>query len=149
MQLMLYFIILGILAYGGITDAKRREIPNLVPLVLLGIGILQCVIQRSFMPVLGFLLPLLAMMLTAKITKHPVAGGDFKLICTFGFATNLLFLIATLLLAFLLSLVHGLLLRKPCNREIPLCSYFAVGYAFVLILLPVVYLILHETAYIR
>lgn len=120
--------------YGGVIDAKRREIPNIVPVSLLLIGLVQCIVTQNWLPsLLGLLTPLIVMVVVSKITKQPTAGGDFKLLCTFGFATNLFVLLVALVLAFVLSAVYGVATHKPISRAIPLCTYFAAGYWLVLV----------------
>ena len=75
------------LVYGGITDYKRREIPNLVPVVLLATGIFSgaFVLQRLII----MLLVAMILWLTTKITKQELPGGDFKLICALTFSAGL------------------------------------------------------------
>ena len=125
---MEYFsIILSVtaLAYGGIIDYRRREIPNVVPIALLFSGVLAF---SGFSSIMGLVAPLIIMLCAAGISKTEVPGGDFKLLCSLGFATGLFELELTMMMAGVLSLVYSLLRRLPIKRHVPLCTYVALAY---------------------
>ena len=117
------------LVYGGITDYKRREIPNLVPVVLLATGIFmdRLILQRFII----MLIVALILWLTTKITKQELPGGDFKLICALTFSAGLIQLLMTLFLAIIGSLVVALVKKDRIRRNIPLCTYVAPAYLIV------------------
>lgn len=112
--------------YGGIVDYKRREIPNAVPVILLLTGLL---------PHEGLLLRLISMfivagilLVSAKIAKAEIPGGDFKLLCALTFSCGMPEMLAVLLLAGLGAAAVSLIRRQPLKRNIPLCTYAAAAY---------------------
>jgi len=115
----------AVLIYGGIVDFRRREIPNIVPIVLLIVGLFDFSMIWSM---LSLVIPAAIMFMSAKLTKGEIPGGDFKLICTLGFACGLSELAAVLLLSAIIALANGLICRLPVKRRIPLCSYMAPAY---------------------
>ena len=119
-------LISAVLIYGGISDYKRREIPNIVPIVIV---IVACLFDFSFWQcIIGSVVPATVFYVAAKLTKSEMPGGDFKLLCSLGFATGLFELALTMTLAGVLSLVYSLLRRLPIKRHVPLCTYVALAY---------------------
>ncbi len=113
------------LIYGGIVDFKRREIPNVVPLLLIVSGFLSFSI---FWRIIGLIIPAAILFIAAKLTKSNVPGGDFKLLCALGFTCGLRELAAILFLSGIGAMGYGLIRRLPVKRHIPLCSYVAPAY---------------------
>ena len=114
------------LVYGGITDYKRREIPNLVPVALLATGLFVggFILQRlTIMLIVAFIL-----WLTTKITKQELPGGDFKLICALTFSAGLIQLLLTLFAAIIGALIVALIKKERVRRNVPLCTYVAPAY---------------------
>lgn len=118
-------LIAAVLIYGGIVDFRRREIPNIVPIVLLIMGLFDFSMIWSM---LGLVIPAAIMFMSAKLTKGEIPGGDFKLICTLGFACGLPELAATLFLSCIGAIAYGFFRNLPLKRQIPLCSYIAPAY---------------------
>lgn len=118
----------AVLIYGGVVDFKKREIPNVVPLLLLITGAFSF---SAFQSTLGLLAPAILLLIAAKITKSKVPGGDFKLLCALGFSCGLRELAIILLLTGIGAVISGLIRRLPLNRHIPLCSYIAPAYIAV------------------
>ena len=114
------------LIYGGIVDYKRREIPNLVPVMLLLTGLVSrgYILQRLLM----MLIVAFILWLTTRITKQELPGGDFKLICALAVSSGLLTLLGTLFCAGLGAIFMGLAKKLPTKRNIPLCTYVAPAY---------------------
>jgi len=114
------------LIYGGVVDYNRREIPNAVPVILLIVG---CFFGFSLsMSIMGLTIPALLLFLTAKLTKSDLPGGDFKLLCSLGFACGLSELAIVILLSGIGAVLFGLTRHLPVKRHIPLCSYIAPAY---------------------
>ena len=114
------------LIYGGITDYKRREISNLVPLVLIISGLLD---YRTILPRLLFLLIMaFVLWLSSKIAKAKLPGGDLKLLCALAFSCGILQTVIMLLLTGIASALVGWIRKRPVFRNIPLCSYIAPAY---------------------
>ena len=124
------FFILAVLLYGAVTDYKRREIPNIVPIVILIIGIF-CT-KYHFNAILSLTSVAIIFWLTANATKHPIPYGDFKLLCALGFACGLWELLLILLVTGVLTLVMGTISHCPIGRNIPLCTYVAPSYIILL-----------------
>ncbi len=116
----------AVLIYGGVVDFKRREIPNFVPVTLLLTGISFGF--PTFWSILGLVAPAVLLFAAAKLTKSEVPGGDFKLLCSLGFACGLRELAAIIFLAGIGAVIYGLIKRLPVKRHIPLCSYVAPAY---------------------
>ncbi|MFB0921688.1 MAG: A24 family peptidase [Oscillospiraceae bacterium] len=113
------------LIYGGVIDFRRREIPNVVPLLLLLSGFLSLSI---FWRIMGLVIPAALLFIAAKLTRSKVPGGDFKLLCALGFACGLPELAAIILLSGIGAVSYGFIKRLPLKRHIPLCSYVAPAY---------------------
>ena len=111
------------LIYGGVVDYKKREIPNLVPVVLLATGIMS----GAF--IVGRLLLMLCvafiLWLAGKITKQGLPGGDFKRLCALTFSAGLPTLLGVLFCVGLGAIFMGVVKREPMKRNIPLCTYVA------------------------
>ena len=114
------------LIFGGVVDYNRREIPNAVPIILLIVG---CFFGFSLSSsIIGLAVPALLLFMTAKLTKSDVPGGDFKLLCSLGFACGLSELSIVILLAGIGAVLCGFARHLPVKRHIPLCSYIAPAY---------------------
>jgi Flp pilus assembly protein protease CpaA len=114
------------LTYGGIVDFKRREIPNAVPAVLLLSGVIFGF--STLWSIMGLIIPAALLFMAAKLTKSKVPGGDFKLLCALGFACGLSELAAILFLSGIGAMGYGFIKHLPTKRHIPLCSYVALAY---------------------
>jgi len=115
----------AVLIYGGVVDCKRREIPDLVPIVLLVSGFFAF---PTFWRIMGLVVTAVLLFAAARLLKREVPGGDFKLLCSLGFACGLLELGAILLLAGIGAIAYGLTKRLPLERHNPLCTYIAPAY---------------------
>jgi hypothetical protein len=78
MELICTVINAGILAYGGVMDYKKREIPDLVPVILMLTGFLNGTLILPRM--ICLLITAAALLISAKLSKNSLPGGDFKLI---------------------------------------------------------------------
>jgi Flp pilus assembly protein protease CpaA len=116
----------AVLIYGGVTDYKRREIPNTVPVILIAVGVLFGF--SIFSSIMGLAFPAILLLAAARMTKTEIPGGDYKLLCSLGFACGLGELAAVTLLAAVREVVYGFARRLPVKRHIPLCSYVAPAY---------------------
>lgn len=121
---------IGILAYGAVTDYKRREIPDIVPIVLLLTGLISgwdFILLRAA----GLLLTALLFTVSAKVSKSDLPGGDFKLISALAFSAGIPILLSTLLLTGLGAALVGIVKKQPTKRHIPLCTYIVPAYTVV------------------
>jgi len=126
MELICTLINTGILAYGGAMDYKKREIPDLVPVTLMLTGFLNgtLILPR----VICFLITAAALLISAKLSKNSLPGGDFKLICALTFSSGLCSMATILLLTGLCAILFSVIRKQPIKRNIPLCSYIAPAY---------------------
>ena len=126
MELIYTFINAGILAYGGVMDYKKREIPDLVPVTLMLTGFLNgtLILPR----IICFLITATALLMSAKLSKNSLPGGDFKLICALTFSSGLCSMATILLLTGLCAILLSVIQKLPIKRNIPLCTYVAPAY---------------------
>ena len=113
------------LMYGGITDFKRREIPNIVPICLLATGLILW--DNLPIRIASMLLMALILWLASKMSS-PVPGGDFKLLTTMVFYSGLMWTGGAMAVVGAMFVMITLVARKPWKRSIPLCSYMAFAY---------------------
>ena len=120
------------LIYGGICDYRRREIPNIVPLLLLLSGLIQYEkIVQHFAAMLG----VIALLLLSRLcSKKQLPGGDVKLLCSLAFAVGASAWAGTFLTTGLLILIYSILKKLPLNRSVPLCTYVASAFTILALL---------------
>lgn len=114
------------LLYGGIVDLRERKIPNLVPLLLIAVGLINAValLERFVL----MLCVAAALWLSGTIRKEPLPGGDFKLICALTFSAGLPLTVAVLFCVGIEAVLVSWIWALPLKRNIPLCSYTAGAY---------------------
>ena len=126
MQLICTVINAGILAYGGVMDYKKREIPDLVPVILMLTGFLNGTLILPRM--ICLIITAAALLILAKLSKNSLPGGDFKLICALTFSSGLCAMVTILFLTGLYAILLSIIRKQPIKRNIPLCSYVAPAY---------------------
>lgn len=127
MALICMLVNIGILVYGAVTDYKRREIPDIVPIVLLLTGLISGW-DFILLRMAGLILTALLFLISAKLSESELPGGDFKLISALAFSAGIPILLFTLLLTGLGAALVGIARKQPTKRHIPLCSYIAPAY---------------------
>jgi prepilin signal peptidase PulO-like enzyme (type II secretory pathway) len=125
------------LLYGAIWDARKRIIPDIVPIALFFIGIAAVFAPGDSMwniplsgRIAGFALPAFAMLFLYSCGK-PVGGGDMKLSVTLGFLLGL----TQFAIAYAIGGVIALAwagIRK--QKTVPLGTFLAIGVAVCLFL---------------
>ncbi len=121
-----YLINAAVLVYGGLRDYRDREIPDLVPVVLLLTGF---VFGGALLPHVGMMLLTAAVfLLLDKLTDGGSPGGDFKLMCALSFSSSVPVFLGTLLLASLGALLVSGLQRSGLKGHLPWCAFVAPGY---------------------
>lgn len=116
----------AVLVYGGVSDYKKREIPNLVPVVLLATGTLyleNILLRFLFMLFVGFIL-----WSAAKWKKSELPGGDVKLLCSLAFSVGPVHWTLTFVFTSLCIIIWSLLRKLSLKRSVPLCSYVACAF---------------------
>lgn len=126
MEFFITLIDAGILAYGGVMDYKKREIPDLVPVTLMVTGFLNGTLV--FPRIICLLITAAALLVSAKLSKNSLPGGDFKLICALTFSSGLCAMASILFLTGLCAILLSIIRKQPIQRNIPLCSYVAPAY---------------------
>ena len=119
-------IICTVLIYGAIIDYKRREIPDIVPIV-----IVLCGLSLDLSVVYGIVwltIMMLGLWSVSKLTETEIPGGDFKLLCALSFTCGLMEIATILALTALGALVVSMILHREILRKIPLCTYIAPAY---------------------
>ena len=137
MLLICFAVNACILAYGAVADYKRREIPDVVPIILILTGIVtgwDTILFRTA----ALLLTALLFLLAVKISKSDAPGGDFKLLCALAFSNGLPIFFLTLLITGLVAVFIGIIRKQAFKRHIPLCTYIAPAYIITEIALWVV-----------
>ncbi|MBQ6755691.1 MAG: prepilin peptidase [Oscillospiraceae bacterium] len=120
------------LIYGGVTDFKRREIPNIVPIVLFASGLLcwDTILYR----LIAMLIIAGVLVLSTKLTKSELPGGDFKLLCALTFSAGVTATMSSMLITDVAAIAVALIMKEKLSRHIPLCSYICPAYILSAIL---------------
>lgn len=130
-------ILLAALVIATGSDLKTREIPNLVPVLLLISGAASILFDFAspVSGILGFLFIGLSMLLVG-LRFSGLGGGDIKMGACLGFALGLINACYALLIG--LFLAAGILvIRKAGGKQsavIPLAPFLSIGTAAVLFL---------------
>ena len=120
------------LIYGGVTDFKRREIPNIVPIVLFASGLLcwDTILYR----LIAMLIIAGVLVLSTKLTKSELPGGDFKRLCALTFSAGVTATMSSMLITDVAAIAVALIMKEKLSRHIPLCSYICPAYILSAIL---------------
>ena len=120
----------ALLLYGAVWDAKRRLIPNLVPVTLGIIGIMLVfapAVSYWQIPlserIAGFALPTVTLLILHTL-KKPVGGGDLKLTAALGFLLGLTHFAAVYALGGGMALVWAAVKRQ---KSVPLATFLFPG----------------------
>ena len=97
MEYIKLLLIAAALIYGGIIDYRKREIPDLVHVVLLIVATFFGL--SPLFSIIGLFVPAILLILTARVTNTDLPGGDFKLLCALGYALGLAQLAIIVMLA--------------------------------------------------
>ena len=119
-------IICAVLIFGAIIDYKRREIPDIVPIV-----IVLCGLSLDLSVVYGIVwltIMVLGLWSVSRLTVTEIPGGDFKLLCALSFTCGLVEIAIILALTALGALLVSMIMHRKILRKIPLCTYVAPAY---------------------
>ncbi|MFS0723692.1 prepilin peptidase [Paenibacillus sp. 1P07SE] len=111
-------------------DIRTREIPNWLPLALVGSGLLQLQLVSALLGLLATSLPYL---LAAVITGGKIGGGDIKLMAACGFVLGpvggiLQSIVGlTLVLLFAIGIAFRSGLKSAKQTALPLVPFLAAG----------------------
>ena len=119
-------IICAVLIYGAIIDYKRREIPDIVPIVIVLCGL--SLDLSALYGIVWLTIMMLGLWLVSKLTETEIPGGDFKLLCALSFTCGLAETAIILTFTALGTLLMSMMLHRKILRNIPLCTYIAPAY---------------------
>lgn len=131
MQTGSYILVMLLLAYAGIKDAKTMLIPNRVHPMLLAAGVLRLfssgiTVHAILWAAAGMVLGGAPLLILAFITKgRCVGGGDIKLAACASFVFGGLWGYAVLCVALILFLLGSLKTKR--NVPMPLGPFYAVA----------------------
>ena len=117
---------IAVLLYGGITDYLRREIPNIVPIVLILTGIV-CTGNILFSVIFALMMAAF-ILLGEAISRAKPGNGDIKLLLAMSFSVGITAALGSMLFAGIGAAVSCLLNKQPLSRHYPFCTYYAPAY---------------------
>ncbi|MEG0617310.1 MAG: prepilin peptidase [Oscillospiraceae bacterium] len=127
-----------VLIYGAVIDIKIRQIPNIVPLALVILGIARAFfLKKSIVWDLALAICAFAIILAAAVITQQIGGGDVKLIPSVfficGYENALIYCLSLSIILVGYSLLHKLK-YKHSAKNIPLAAPIAAGYILFLFL---------------
>lgn len=122
-------IILAIQAYW---DLRYREIPTIVTLCGMIMGVLYCIgANRTLTEVLGAMVIGAVFLALGKVTKEAVGYGDGLLLCMMGlfYSSKQLWgiCLSAFFLAGIVSIILLVVFRKKGNYQLPFIPFLLVG----------------------
>jgi len=115
---------------AGVTDLRKRIIPDYVPLLLLLIGLVRIIIFYQpyllFLSSVGLVVPSIIILIGHK-KGGKVGGGDLKIVAASGFLFGIIDLCFILLVALISGGVYYAVKRASI---IPLGAFLAIGVVF-------------------
>jgi Flp pilus assembly protein protease CpaA len=134
MTLFLLFVLLGAFIYGAYTDYKRREIENIVPIIIMAVSVIAIFLLPEnsvlYIPTKERTI-MLAVLGVISFIPNGIGGGDMKLLMATGFCfgfTGSLFIL-------LLAAVESVALRQIKKmKQVPLASVMLLPAAALLLL---------------
>lgn len=120
----------SLLVIASIHDIRTREVPNWLPLALIGSGLLQLQLIPALIGLVSTGLPYL---LAAVITNGKIGGGDMKLMAACGFVLGPIggLLQSIIGLTFVLLFAIGIAFRSGLQTAkqtaLPLVPFLAAG----------------------
>ena len=109
-------------------DRKRREIPDIVPIVLFVCGLFE---PYLILRLVCMIVMLIVLMLAHAITKKELPGGDLKLILAMTFLLGISSVLLILIIVGIEIAAASMIGRRYDRNSIPLCTYIAP--AFILL----------------
>lgn len=124
---MLFTLLLFIASFH---DIRTREIPNWLPIALIGSGLLQF---QPIQALLGLVAAGLPYLLAAVVTDEKIGGGDIKLMAACGFVLGPLggmmqsIIGLTFVLLFAIGVAFRSGIRNAKQTALPLVPFLAAG----------------------
>lgn len=110
---------------GAYTDYKTRTVSNYIPLTIFLAGFFTGGLWSY--KILGFAVPLMLIIATTAVTRQKSGGADIKMYAACGFCFGFWGLLMVLTVAFVVSVVTGLIKRRPKGAFVPMCTYLFPG----------------------
>ncbi len=132
-----YLVLTALMGAAAVTDIKKREIPNAVPLLILAAGTAKVIIDIMtgeyavrivISAVFGAFLGIALMLIPAM--KHKMGGGDVKLSGAAGLGIGFPYVLHFLLISLLIAALYGLIQYLHTRRKeltVPLAPFLAGG----------------------
>lgn len=126
----------SLLLFAAVWDMQKREIPNLIPVFLLGCGLLGISASTLLPALLGLFVTALPYFLASVLIRREegfaIGGGDIKLMAGCGFVLGIWGGILQNILSLIFALLSGVVLSKVKKEKfrklrIPLAPYFCAG----------------------
>ena len=124
------FLFGALLLVTSYHDIRTREIPDRLPLAILGVGMLQIPLIPA---IAGLVVASLPYLLAAIITNGKIGGGDIKLMAASGFVLGPAgaLLQSVIGLSLVLFFAAGLAIRggmaNAANTPLPLAPFLSAG----------------------
>ena len=124
-----------LLLIAALWDIKKREIPDVLPVLILACGLLCCRPGASLLGAAATGLPYLAAAVLVNREGLAIGGGDIKLMAACGFVLGMCGgLLQNVLSLLLIVLVGaGVAIRRKCkfnSVKMPLAPFFCAGGMF-------------------
>lgn len=132
-----YLVLTALLGAAAVTDIKKREIPNVIPLLILAAGTVRVIIdiiaggyyvQVLIYACFGALLGIALLLIPAL--KSKLGGGDVKLSGAAGLGIGFPYILHFLLVSLLLAAGYGLFRYIRTHRReqsVPLAPFMLCG----------------------
>ena len=125
---------------AAVIDLKIRMIPNLIPLMLIGVRLaifiyeilyVESALSYLVSSLIGGLLCAFLLIIANKISKGGIGGGDIKLLSGIGFMCGLYVVFSTLMLALVSCIVISLILlilkKRTLKDHLPFGPFIYFG----------------------
>lgn len=132
------WVVLGVLAGFSVYDLKTKRIP-VAAVVLFGAAVLgyRLFMSTEFLELLAGLVPGIALLLLAVLSKESIGTGDGLVLCVVGLFCGLRMALSALAMALMLSSLVAMVLlvlrRAGKKTELPFLPCLCSGYLLCLL----------------
>lgn len=135
---MSIIFVLPALIYAGITDWKKRLIPNSAVMVLLGIGLVEIFFSSSLIfcitigeRIMGMFIPGMVLFFVYVINPKLSGGGDLKLLASLGLCIGIYNLAGVMAVTCICGVAHCCVFKE---KYIPLATYVMIAVVTILMI---------------
>lgn len=123
-------LIVVLLLCAAITDIRKRKIPDVIPWLILGVGLIDLHFVDSLLGIALTGLPcFLIALITSRENKLSIGGGDIKLIsaCAIAFGSVSISVLQNVV-AMILAILYGFVTKKKSKDEgLALAPFILIG----------------------